>query len=166
MLAELEGVGKAILAGSPGLLPVIFLTIWPSIWPDPIDLEEDARLAANNPPRWAKVLFMLSNVPYLFLTLWLATLPPIYTHPWLPTPVQAVCRMSALYASVAALVTTSSLLMHGAQLQMLDGCSCCGSARRRPGRPEKPYDENDHPLHRRTWHIATGTLPACVFFFN
>ena len=162
MLATLA---KAAWAGSPGLLPLIFLAIWPSIWPQPADIEADKKLAANNAPTWAKVLFLLSNIPYLGLTLWLAAQPPMYAHPWLPAPVQAVCRLSAMYATVGGLVATSSLLMHGAQLQMMDGCcACIGSARRSAsGKPCRPYSDDDHPLHRRSWQVVWKKFDfACV----
>jgi hypothetical protein len=118
-------------------------------------LARDAVLVQNT-PMWAKLLFMLSNIPYLLLTLWASTRGEVVTHAYLPGPVEALCRSSLLYAFIASLVTTSSVLMHGAQFQLLGGCCCCaGGGRRkpRPGKTGAPYDENDHLLHQPTWQV-------------
>ena len=167
-------------AGSPGLLPLIFLAIWPSVWPQQEDVQDDLRIVRAKPPAWAKVLFLLTNVPYFVLTIWTASQPPVAVHPWLPAPVQLVCRMSALYAAISMAVGTSSLLLHGAALQMLDGegcrcgCKCCGSggsggggrksrAARLARSEMDPFGRGDFVLHQRAWQMRWKALDfSCV----
>ena len=102
-------------------------------------------------PIWVKVLFLATNVPYIWVCFWLAVQPGFASNAALPSAAASVCRMSALYVAVLGAISLSSMLMHGAQMQFLCLCGCTRSCANRR-----------EPRHQPTWQMRFKRLDIGV----